>query len=55
MIKLWATDKRDGVIDEATGKLLLNRYYTLRLVPQPKVENGQVYLELLITRDPVFD
>jgi hypothetical protein len=54
IIKLLAADKRDGVVDEATGKPLLNRYYTLRLAPQPKVENGQLYWELLITRDPTF-
>jgi hypothetical protein len=37
VIKLWAVETTDGAVDEASGKMLLNRYYTLRLVPQPKM------------------
>jgi len=52
VIKLWAVETNHGAVDEASGKMLLNRYYTLRLVPQPKMENGRLYWELHIVRDP---
>lgn len=64
---LWIDEYNPTRDDQALGRgqtgrghrrgyrqALLNRYYTLRLVPQPKMENGPLYWELLITRDPTF-
>jgi len=40
VIKLWAVETNDGA---EYASQVANRYYTLRLVPQPKMENGRLY------------